>query len=227
MPNFSNGNMFYSWNIGPAHIISFSSEVYFEPNTRIVTKDFTQIKEQFNWLVKDLIEANLYKNRKERPWIITMAHRPLYCSNLGYDACTWKVNPMREGMLYEGKLRYGLDALFYNYNVDLELWGHEHTYERSYPLYRHTPYFKNIKRINGTDYYHNPLAPVHIISGSPGNKEMNGLPVNFTKNDWSAVKSSAYGFSHMEIHNNTHLHISQVNSKTGDLIDNFWIIKDL
>ena len=225
MPNFSSENMLYSWNIGPAHIISFSSEVYFQPDTRIVTKDFPPIQSQFNWLVDDLTKANLPENRKKHPWIITMAHRPLYCSNLGYDACAWKINPMREGLLYNGKIRFGLEALFYNYQVDLELWGHEHTYERSYPVYKHIPYLTNITNINGTCYYHNPIAPVHIIAGSPGNREMNGEPVEFTNNSWSAYRSYNYSFSYMEIYNSTHLHIQQINGKTKKLIDDLWIIK--
>ena len=227
MPNFpnNNGNMLYSWNIGPAHIISFSSEVYFKPNTRIVTKDYPPIKSQFNWLVDDLTRANLPNNRKNQPWIITMAHRPLYCSNLGYDACAWEINPMREGLLYDSKIRLGLDSLFYNYKVDLELWGHEHTYERSYPLYRHIPYTSNITNVNHTSYYYNPIAPVHIITGACGNKEMTGAPVPFTNNTWSASRSYSYGFSYMEIYNYTHLHISQINGRNGTVIDELWIIK--
>ena len=107
----------------------------------------------------------------------------------------------------------------------MELWGHEHTYERSYPLYRHTPYLKNVKTINGTDYYYKPLAPVHITSGSPGNKEMNGNPVKFINNSWSAFRSYNYSFSYMEIYNSTHLHIQQMNGKTKKIIDDLWIIK--
>ena len=227
MPNFTNncGNMLYSWNIGPAHIISFSSEVYFKPRTRIVTTDIPPIQSQFNWLVDDLIKANLPENRIKQPWIITMAHRPLYCSNLGYDACTWEVNPMREGLLYDGKLRLGLEALFYNYQVDLELWGHEHTYERSYPLYQHTPYTKNVLTKNGTTYYYNSPVPVHILSGAPGNKEMIGAHPVFTNNNWSAFHSGGYGYSYMEIHNSTHLHLQYLNATTRDVIDDVWLIK--
>lgn len=29
------------------------------------------------------------KNRAVRPWIITMGHRPMYCSNADLDDCTW------------------------------------------------------------------------------------------------------------------------------------------
>lgn len=35
---------------------------------------------------------------------------------------------------------YGLERLFYKYGVDLEIWAHEHTYERMYPVYNRTVY---------------------------------------------------------------------------------------
>ena len=34
-----------------------------------------------------LQEASKPENRAERPWIITMAHRPMYCSNAVGDGC--------------------------------------------------------------------------------------------------------------------------------------------
>lgn len=33
-------------------------------------------------------EANKPENRAVRPWIITMAHRPMYCSDDDHDDCT-------------------------------------------------------------------------------------------------------------------------------------------
>lgn len=45
-----NGNMFYSYNIGRAHIISISTEVYY-----YVQYGYAQIKTQYNWLKQDLI----------------------------------------------------------------------------------------------------------------------------------------------------------------------------
>ena len=47
------------------------------------------------------------------------------------------------------------------YNVDMIFWGHTHNYERFLPFYDYETY-------NGTveDPYMNPMAPVHIISGS-------------------------------------------------------------
>ena len=38
--------------------------------------------------VCELQEANKPENRAKRPWIITMGHRPMYCSNNDKDDCT-------------------------------------------------------------------------------------------------------------------------------------------
>ncbi len=33
---------------------------------------------------------------------------------------------------------YGLEEVFYKYGVDLELWAHEHNYQRMWPVYNRT-----------------------------------------------------------------------------------------
>lgn len=76
-------NFFYSFNIGPAHVISFSTEFYF-----FVEYGWSQIGNQFRWLEKDLKEAAA--NRDKQPWIITMGHRPMYCSDDFRDDCSHK-----------------------------------------------------------------------------------------------------------------------------------------
>nr|KAG5704433.1 hypothetical protein BaRGS_024288 [Batillaria attramentaria] len=80
------------FNMGPAHIISFSSEYYF-----YLRYGFIQPVKQFRWLERDLREANKPENRAKHPWIITMAHRPMYCSNTGKDDCT-----KHESIVYNG-----------------------------------------------------------------------------------------------------------------------------
>ena len=39
-------------------------------------------------LCANLQEATSPENRALRPWIITMGHRPMYCSNSDRDDCT-------------------------------------------------------------------------------------------------------------------------------------------
>ncbi|XP_071079882.1 acid phosphatase type 7-like isoform X1 [Haliotis cracherodii] len=207
-------HMFYSFDIGPAHIISLSTEYYY-----YLKYGFGQLLMQYEWLDQDLMKANLPENRAERPWIITMGHRPMYCSNNDTDDCTKNETLVRVGIpfLHIG----GLEHMFDKYGVDVALWAHEHSYERLWPIY-------NRKVYNGSyDHpYTNPGAPVHIVTGSAGCKERLD-PFNPNLNPWSAYRASDYGYTRMTIHNHTHIDFQQVSDdKNGEIIDSFTLIKD-
>ncbi|CAF0889652.1 unnamed protein product [Brachionus calyciflorus] len=219
MPN-SNGkdfggdnNHFFSINIGPIHLISISTEFYY-----FVFYGFKQLSNQYKWLEEDLRVANLPENRAKRPWIITMGHRPMYCTNNNTDDCTKVDDTVRVGLPYIKK--YGLEDLFYKYGVDIELWAHEHSYERLWPIYNFTVY-------NGsTEFpYTNPGAPIHIVTGSAGCKENHD---DFgSLRDYCAFRANDYGYTRMQAFNNTHLYFEQVSDEQdGKVIDNFWVIKD-
>ncbi|KAL9954282.1 hypothetical protein ACROYT_G041799 [Oculina patagonica] len=206
-------NMFYSWNVGPAHIISISTEFYFYHNYGT-----HQMANQFKWLEADLQEATKKSNRAVRPWIITMGHRPMYCSNADGDDCTKHESVVRTGI----KSKYGLENLLYKYGVDLMVWAHEHSYERLYPVY-------NRKLCEGPlqESYINPCAPVHITTGSAGCEEHHD-PFKKKYGPWTAFRALDYGYTRMTIHNNTHLYLEQVSvDKGGEVIDNVWIVKHL
>uniref|UniRef100_A0A1I7S6A4 Purple acid phosphatase n=1 Tax=Bursaphelenchus xylophilus TaxID=6326 RepID=A0A1I7S6A4_BURXY len=208
MPN-SYDNHYYSYDLGKAHIISFSTEFYYDFYSGIVKG---LVQQQYEWLENDLQKANA--NRKNVPWIITLGHRPMYCSTDDGDDCRNKEARVRVGW----KSHYGLEALFYKYGVDLEVWAHEHTYERLYPTYDRQVY-------DGAESpYVDPPAPVHIISGSAGCNENTD---QFVKNPepWSAFRSTNYGFSLMQVHNDTHLHWQQVKAADKSIEDDLWIIK--
>ncbi len=112
--DINNGfDMWYSFDIGQMHIISWSTEVLFAR-----TQD---IQSQYNWIENDLQKAN--KNRAERPWIITIGHRPIYCSNAD-DDCIAKDSAGAQVQPY-------IEELFYKSGVDIEIWAHEHSYERT------------------------------------------------------------------------------------------------
>ena len=68
-------------------------------------------------------------------------------------------------------LIFSLEAVFYKYGVDFIVEGHEHSYERLYPVFNET--------VTQTNYV-NPKAPVHFISGQAGCNEAGGLCVNPT-----------------------------------------------
>ncbi|EJD75412.1 nucleotide pyrophosphatase/phosphodiesterase [Loa loa] len=192
-----------------AHFIAISTEFYYFTEYGSV-----QIANQWKWLTKDLKRASA--NRDKYPWIITMGHRPMYCSNYNSDDCTKYESRIRLGV--PGTHRYGLEKLFFTYGVDLEIWAHEHSYERMWPLYNRTVY-------NGTEEpYIDPPAPVHIISGSAGCQEYTD-PFVPQPPPWSAFRSSNYGFGRLHVFNTTHLYFEQVSASKDETEDRFWLIK--
>ncbi|RWS15355.1 iron/zinc purple acid phosphatase-like protein, partial [Dinothrombium tinctorium] len=229
----SKNNHFYSFNIGPAHIISFSTEFYYFTNY-----GSHQIRSQYEWLKNDLREANLPRNREKRPWIITFGHRPMYCSNEKTE-CREMNNLVRKGIKQIDKFNtwlYGIEDLFFEYGVDVSFWAHLHSYERLWPVYNHQVY-------NGSFNapYTNPRAPVHIITGYAvrhfksfhsnhkrylqGNDESS---YKFIQNPlpWSAMRVSDYGYTRMTIVNKTDLVIDQVSATKGKVFDEIRIVKN-
>lgn len=207
-------NIYYSWNIGPAHIISISTEVYF-----FYEYGIEQIVQQYEWLERDLQEAAKPENRAQRPWIITMGHRPMYCSNSDGDDCTKHESILRTGITSQHL--FGLEDLFYKYGVDLMFWAHEHSYERLFPIY-------NRQVCNGSleQPFTNPCAPVHVTTGSAGCHEDHD-PFKKDYPPWTVFRSEDYGYTRMTIYNKTHLYLDQVSvDKQGEVIDKVMIIKD-
>lgn len=207
-------NIMYSFNIGPLHIISISTEVYYFMYYGIKSLVF-----QYEWLENDLIKANLPENREKQPWIIVMGHRPMYCSNTDKDDCTHHETLTRVGIPFLHL--FGLEKLLYDYGVDVEIWAHEHSYERLWPLFDYNVY-------NGSyeEPYVNPGAPVHFTTGSAGCKE--GVDnFNITTPYWSAFQSRDYGYTRLKAYNSSHLFFEQVSDdKKGAIVDSFWIVKD-
>lgn len=72
-------------------------------------------------------------NSAQRPWIVTFGHRPMYCSNDNDNDCTHSETLTRVGLPFTHF--FGLEDLFYKYGVDVEIWAHEHSYERLWPIY--------------------------------------------------------------------------------------------
>jgi hypothetical protein len=213
MPN-DNGRMYYSFNMGPVHFISISTEFLYFPYL-----GYQQIFDQYDWLKQDLMNANSPENRTLRPWIVTFGHRPMYCSNNDNDDCTSHESLVRVGVPLLNIA--SLEDLFYDQGVDVAIWAHEHSYERLWPVY-------NMEVKNGSydKPYTNPGGITHIITGSAGCSE----DVEFFEGDpppWSAFRSSDYGYTRMKFLNTTHMYVEQVSDvKGGQVIDSFTLIKE-
>jgi len=212
----SNTNLYSSFNVGPVHFVSISTEMYFYD---YYTMD--HLRMQYEWLVEDLKLAN--QERVIRPWIIVYGHRPMYCSpdtNDPPEICTTDTMAVRDGVakIQNENRQYGLENLLYENNVDIYFAGHMHSYERMYPTYR--------EQVTSTSYI-NPLAPIHIVGGAAGGQEqLDHFDQNVTPYTWSAFKRDSYGFGMLTFYNNTHLHWSQINAIDGSILDEVMIVQN-
>jgi hypothetical protein len=101
----NNAERFYSFDYGPVHFIALDTEAAFLSTARR--------QEQIAWLTQDLQAS------QNRPWRVAFFHRPPYNSGLEHGS--------------ELPVRAAFGPLFEQYNVQLVLNGHEHSYERSVP----------------------------------------------------------------------------------------------
>lgn len=74
--------------------------------------------------------------------------------------------------------------------------------------------------------YRNYGAPVHVVTGSAGCKEGREQFIP-NRPEWSAFRSSDYGYTRMKAFNKTHLYLEQVSDdKEGAVLDQLWLVKD-
>ncbi|MCK5357701.1 MAG: metallophosphoesterase, partial [Elusimicrobiales bacterium] len=128
--------------------------------------------------------------RSKHEWNIVFFHEPMYSN--GYHGSS-------------EDLRAVLEPLFLKYNVDLVFQGHDHNYERTYPVK------------NGEVDEDEGIVYVTLGGG--------GAPLYFkrTNYDWSAKFIPTYHFAHIKIKNNKLNMI--VYDKSGDEIDTLEIKK--
>jgi hypothetical protein len=152
MPGNNTGDsMYHSFNVGPVHVVMLSSEMYFY----VSGHGMALLPQQYAWLEADLAAVN----RTATPWIITMAHRPMYCSpNDDDDDCHSLISLVRDGFVGE----WALEPLIYKYGVDVHFGAHEHSYERNYPVYR-----KSYSHIASNKHLSQVVVLLHCGSTAP------------------------------------------------------------
>lgn len=126
---------------------------------------------------------------------------PRYCSNHGIqcgDFANW--------------LRTLIEDTFSSNKVDMVIQCHEHSMERSYPLYKGVVQAKN---------YTDPTAPVYIVNGAGGNREGNTNP---NPEPWVVYHSSEIGFGLITVSGPSKLQWQFMHA-SGSVLDEFEITK--
>lgn len=179
MPVNGKSPHYYYFDNGNARFISLDVNSYYGiVSAPSIAKD----SKQYKWLEWIL-------SRSKQEWNIVFLHEPMYSN--GYHGSS-------------ERLREVLEPLFLKYNVDLVFQGHDHNYERTYPVKEGEADEDGI---------------IYITLGG------GGAPLYFkrTNYDWSAEFIPAYHFAHITIKKNK-LNMS-VYDKSGDMIDDLEIKK--
>jgi len=179
---------FYSFDYGPVHIIMLSSYDPYNANSS-----------QYEWLVKDLQQAD--EKRVSIPWIIAAFHSPMYSSSTGH-------------MGSDLEFRKQIEHLLHKYRVDLTITGHDHGYERTFPVFDGEPLEKGLHR------YTNP-GTIHILAGTGGATADPWLELP----TWSAVRESTWGYTKIKATlYPTTLHVTYLRAN-NTIGDDFFLLK--
>jgi len=230
-------DLFWSIDIGPIHLVSYNTEMYFWPEWY----GAEHAARQHAWLDADLAAADA--NREAVPWIIVTGHRPMYCTwpDATTGACDGEHEASRKGILsvcspldgHSCMRRWGATAnlsveqLLRKHGVDVAIFGHIHIYSRSWPVHDEVVY------AYGDGAYVDPPATVHMVTGAGGNGEMKlgekpppqgkgGRYIAFQSGYAPADGQSAdYSYSRVTVHNATTLEWVQMSGTLGGVVDHF------
>lgn len=141
--------------------------------------------------------------------------------------CTDDAATIRKGKIDDADdvYPYGLEAALTplpgNRGVDLYLTAHEHSYERTFPVFNGTIDHDSIMNNN---VYVNPRYPTHVVSGSGGCREFLDYYDEVFYGPWSAFRSSTYGYGYLQVQNKTHLHWTQLLDEGHGGTDELWYV---
>ena len=179
MPDNGNKIWWYSFDYGLIHFTMMSTE-----------HNFTYGSKQYQWLEKDLSSVD----RQVTPWLILVGHRPMYTSE--------KYAADHRVALH---MQIAFEELLHKYNVDLALWGHYHSYERTCRVYR--------SRCT-------PSGTIHIVIGSAG-ADIDSAPQYDVP--WSEHLEMSYGYGRVSVVNSSALLWEFIRNLDRSVSDSVWI----
>jgi predicted phosphodiesterase len=196
MNHFGLKEEYYSFDYQNVHFLALSTETVFNATSA-----------QYEFVKNDLPKAATDPNID---WIIVYFHRPMYTSPGSHPE-----SPI---------LRNTYHPLFSKYGVDLVLQGHNHNYERTYPIiFNNNNVTYPIESSTNTTSYTDPDGEIFATVGTGGRNV-----ISFTgKKDYVAKQYQGFGILDVDITNNngrtlTGKYYANFN---GNIIDQFTITK--
>ena len=155
----------YSRDFPGVHMVFMSTE-----------HDYSASSTQYSWLEQDLSSVN----RDVTPFVIVYGHKPMYSSNSYHGS--------------EVELRAALETLYVDQGVDLVIAGHDHFYERTWPVTDGT-----VVDTGKDERFARGYAPIHLVIGIAGRSAYEEL--DEPQPEWSAFReNSSYGWTRLVYH---------------------------
>ena len=152
----------YSRDFPGVHMVFMSTE-----------HDYTAGSTQYAWLQQDLSAVN----RDVTPFVIVYGHKPMYSSNSYHGS--------------EDELRDALEELYVAQGVDLVIAGHDHFYERTWPVSG-----EMVEDKGDDNRFARGHAPIHLVIGIAGRSSYEEL--DEPQPEWSAFReNSTYGWTRL------------------------------
>jgi hypothetical protein len=195
LSKFKQPNWVIAFDYQNVHFISLSTERSSQPGTL-----------QYNSIKNDLAEASSNPTIK---WIVVFFHKPMYTSP--------SVHKARPGLIST------YQPLFDQYGVDLVLQGHNHNYQRSYPImYNSSDPLDPIITTTSKTNYVDPPGQLYLVVGTGGVSSY-----SFLGHAPYMVKqfTSKFGFLNIDIINEGRTLEGTFYANDGSIKDQFSITK--
>jgi hypothetical protein len=196
MNHFNLTKQYYSFNYKNVHFLVISTEIPYYVGS-----------EQYYFVVSDLEKSRSDPNTD---WIVVYYHNPAYSSPSTH--------------LPETTVRITYHPLFDKYGVDLILQGHNHNYERSYPIkYNSSNILNPIITYSNTDNFNDPEGQIFATVGTGGESLYNFKG----KAPYIHTQYVGFGFLNIDLINSGSILQGKFYANDGTMKDQFAITKSI
>jgi calcineurin-like phosphoesterase family protein len=191
---------FYSFDYGNVHFLAMATG-------RDGIVPYGNKSAQYEFVVQDLKNAH---NNESIEWIIVYGYMPLYSSPTRHPG--------------DPKVTKIYHPIFDKYGVDLVIQGHNHNYQRTYPLAYNMANDSNpiITSTSKREYESEPGGPIFVTVGTAGQNMY-----NFTGQEPYIIEQFLrHGFLNVDIiGNGSKLNATFIENRSGKVQDQFSIVK--
>ncbi|KAA6417699.1 MAG: nucleotide pyrophosphatase phosphodiesterase [Trebouxia sp. A1-2] len=180
-----NSPFWYSFDYGSVHFVMLSTE-----------HDVTPGSHQYRWLEQHLEGID----RCLTPWLVVGMHRPMYV-----------VHPHKSNRIVAEHLRASLESLFNQYNVDLVVSGHVHSYARTCNVY-------DEQCVDNLD-----KGTTHVTLGCGGHKLSD---IDHDQYDWLDYSETKFGYGRVTADGDHSLRLEYITTDDGDIRDTVTLHND-